>query len=294
MRLSIFSSKIFKICIIFLLIFVVYNVFLWVFRPQITATQNQWQQNLVATQNFIYDARITQFAESGAYNAIIVGSSMSARLDSAKLEARNIYNLAFGGGSALSGLEIIKRANKVPQMIFVESNIAFLREQDDKMLNEIFSATFKIKQYLPALLVKYQPINVLLSFIKGRAGRSVEEKLAKVRNEKLYLESLERMKKGYEAEINMADYEGNLAGLKALLEYFENLGVQIIFFEMPLDLQLAHTRQMQVVRKVLKESFSYTTLPMPNHSAYQTTDGIHLLEKSAYKFSDDFLKSAGF
>ncbi|MGX2982644.1 hypothetical protein [Helicobacter sp. 23-1045] len=266
-----------------------YNIFLWSCKPQITATQNQWQQNIVFAQDFIYETKITKIAESSAYNAIIVGSSMSARIDSAKLAKSHIYNLAFGGGSALSGLEIIKQANKLPKAIFVESNIAFLRPKDANMLKQLFGVDSAMKKYIPALQVKYQPINVFLSFVKGRAGKSKDEKLAKQRNEKLYKESLERMIEGYNANIDSAKYEADLAELRALLAYFEKQGVEIIFFEMPIDEKLLNTKQVLAVHKVLKD-FAYPTLSPPNHSIYQTTDGIHLLEKSADEFSDEFIK----
>lgn len=287
MRLSIFNSNIARICIIFLAIFIIYNAFLLIFTPQNTTSQNQWQNNMIFAEDFIYEAKINKVAKEGVYNAIIVGSSMSARLWGDKLCKAYIYNLAFGGGSALSGLHIIKNANKLPKMIFVESNIAFLRGSDRKMLDSLFGVDFMLKKYIPALLVKYQPINVFLSLLKRKAGRSVEEKLAKTRNEKLYKDSLQRALQGYNQGIS--GYEADLAELKALLGYFESKGVEIVFFEMPIDESLAHTRQMQESREILRKSFAYPFLPLPDYAKYQTTDGIHLLERSAFEFSDDFL-----
>lgn len=287
MRLSIFNSNITRICIIFLAIFVIYNAFLLIFTPQNTTSQNQWQNNMIFAEDFIYEAKIDKVAKESVYNAIIVGSSMSARLWGELLRKAHIYNLAFGGGSALSGLHIIKNANKLPKTIFVESNIAFLRGSDRKMLDSLFGVDFTLKKYIPALLVKYQPINVFLSLLKRKAGRSVEEKLAKTRNEKLYKDSLQRALQGYNQSIS--GYEADLAELKALLGYFESKGVEIVFFEMPIDESLAHTRQMQESRAILRKNFAYPFLPLPDYAKYQTTDGIHLLERSAFEFSNDFL-----
>ena len=62
--------------------------------------QNQLQQNYSYAQDFIYEKKTPN---------IIVGSSMAARMKNEFL-ADNYYNLSFGGGSVLTGLEIIKRS----------------------------------------------------------------------------------------------------------------------------------------------------------------------------------------
>lgn len=287
MRLFIFNSNVIKILSLFLLIFIAYNAFLLLLKPNIIASQNQWNDNIIFAQDFIYEVNISKVGKNNIYDKIIVGSSMSARLWGDKLRKAHIYNLAFGGGSALSGLHIIKNANKLPKIIFVESNIAFLRRSDSKMLDLLFGADFMLKKYIVALQIKYQPINVFLSLLKRKVGRSVEEKLAKTRNEKLYKDSLQRALQSYNQSIK--DYENTLAELRDLLLYFENNGVKIVFFEMPIDKKLAHTRQMQESREILRNSFAYPFLLLPDYAKYQTTDGIHLLEKSAFEFSDDFL-----
>jgi len=53
----------------------------------------------------------------------IVGSSLSKRLDSSLFANTNVMNLSVGGGSVMTGLEILNSAPTFPKVIIVEINI---------------------------------------------------------------------------------------------------------------------------------------------------------------------------
>ncbi len=127
MNLSIFNSNIFKILIIFISLFIGYNFYLYIKQPEVTIYQNQWQGNMVFAQDFIYGTKS---------DTIIVGSSMAARLERSFLP-KDIYNISFGGGSALTGLEILRKLDFTPKTIYVETNIIF-RTKDKKMIDNLF------------------------------------------------------------------------------------------------------------------------------------------------------------
>ena len=120
-------NNIWKILLVFIAFFVSYNYYIITVNPKVTSFQNQWQQNYSFAQDFVYGAKTKN---------IIVGSSMAARMKNSFLPD-DYYNLSFGGGSALTGLEIIKRTGYIPEYIYIENNIIF-RNKDIQMIDDLF------------------------------------------------------------------------------------------------------------------------------------------------------------
>lgn len=285
MRLFISNFKgVFRIFAVFLVFFVLYNLAIFVFKPEITTYQNQWQSNLIFAQEYMYSPHTPK--------SVVLGSSLASRLDKDLLESVGIYNLAFGGGSVQSGLEIIKRSNKIPQILYIETNVLFERDVDSAMLGILFDPLlFRARYYLPALQEKYQPLNIFASFIKRFGGKTNEEKRSTKRDEKIYNLTMEGFLKRYQQPLaNLQNYQNRLDLFQKQLRYFENKGVKIIFFTMPIDPLLAKQSRFIEEYTLLIENFSYPFLPMPKHSEYETSDGIHLLYESAQRFSEEFLK----
>lgn len=279
MNLSIFNfNKSIRILVIFIVFFILYNLFIIIYKPNITMLQNQLQQNYSYAQDFIYEKKTPN---------IIVGSSMAARMKNEFL-ADNYYNLSFGGGSVLTGLEIIKRSGFVPKNIYIENNVIF-RNQDKRMLENLFYPILSdVKKYVPALKEKYQPLNVLSSMIKGSYGRSHDEQMNKKRDEDIFDSNLKRHLNNYNKSLDNYDIE--LDKLKNLISYFETKNTAVIFFEMPMHSNLTFSIKAKEQRKILKENFVNKWMTLPNNSKYKTTDGIHLMYESAYRFSKKFEK----
>lgn len=109
-----------------------------------------------------------------------------------------------------------------------------------------------------------------------------------------------RNEKAYEIGIQKALQERNNIGftipkefeqVRQALQYFLDQGVKIIFFEMPMDYRLAKLRSEEEQREFVCNNFNSLFLPLPKHQNFYTTDGIHLLPKSALDFTKVFLDS---
>ncbi|AKF24358.1 hypothetical protein YH65_02315 [Sulfurovum lithotrophicum] len=271
----------------FLAMFLLYNIYIAVCTPKITHYQNQWQRNTAVAQEFIYSPK----AEN-----IIVGSSLSARLNPTLLPP-TFFNLSFSGGSVLTGLEIIKKTGYIPKRLYVETNLIF-RFKSTKMINTLFYPVWwRVKAYLPALQEKYQPLNVLLS--KSFCSKQNSQTPARPKGPKRYRDSkrdiniqrfnlmMKQRKAAYAKPLNTR----NLKAVKRLIHYFEKQGTQIVFFEMPIDPELANTPQAQKRRAIIKSIFKDPWLPLPDYTQYVTADGHHLTHKSAYNYTKDFLNA---
>lgn len=279
MNLSIFNfNSIYKIIFLFVILFGLYNLFLVLEKPDIKMFQNQWQKNYSFAQDFIY--------ENKAEN-IIVGSSMAARMQNDFLP-KDFYNLSFSGGSVLTGLEIIKKSGFIPKNIYIETNIIF-RNKDNKLLNNLFyPILWQIKKHIPALQEKYQPLNLVASKIRGSYGKTHKEHMQEKRNEKIFNLTIQRRLKNYNKSLE--SYENELSNLKILIEYFSKKGVNIVFFEMPIENRLANSIKAKEQRKIIKNNFANKWLKLPSNDNYVTADGIHLIYPSAFKFSKEFVK----
>ncbi len=290
MRLFISNFKnIFVTFGIFLVFFVCYNIFVSFTNIQVTTFQNQWQANMVFAQDYLYATPPPQ--------CLIVGSSLAARLTQKDLASHQIYNLSFGGGSALTGLNIIKyntqHTNIVPRVIYIEENIVLIRDVDYQMLDTLLNPmAYTLRRYIPALRERYQPINFILSSAKKLFKRDQSENIEPQRNERVYHMMLEGSEKSYQEEL--VGYESNLKLLHDLLAYFENLGTQIVFFQMPIDPKLANLKKPTQQHEILLANFpQYTFLPAPSHGDYMTNDGVHLRKESASRFTQEFLSKIG-
>jgi hypothetical protein len=281
-RLFIFNfNKLLKIVFLFLILSIVYNIYIIIYSPKITIFQNQWQQNYSFAQDFIY--------ENNKTNNIIVGSSMAARMKNDFLP-NNYSNLSFGGGSSLTGLEIIKKTGYIPKYIYIENNIIF-RGKDITMIDNLFyPILWKLKKIVPALKEKYQPLNIILSNLKGSYGKSHKEHMLVKRDNDIFNMMIGRQKLNYDK--NLTNYSNKLNDLKSLIKHFEDKGTIVVFFEMPIDSDLASSIQSLEQRKIIKNSFNNKWLPLPINNKYITGDGIHLLYSSAYKYSNVFVKEA--
>jgi len=61
---------------------------------------------------------------------------------------------------------------------------------------------------------------------------------------------------------------------------------------MPIDEKLIKTKKVTLQREIINTHFVNDWIPLPNNRKYVTSDGIHLLYKSAYLYSKIFISEA--
>lgn len=279
MHLFIFNFKIKIILILFLIFFILFNIVLSVLKPDTTLYQNQWQQNIAVAQDFIY--------ENNPKN-IIIGSSMSARVDNRFLDGK-YYNLSFSGGNAATGLEVIKKSGVIPNSIFIEANTVF-EKKDSKFIETLFYPIFwQVKYFIPSFQEKNQPLNFIISKLAAKSNEDFHNKrMLETQNKIIYEQSLQRLIIEYNNDYKFGD--DVLIDLKTSIDYFEGKGTKIFFYYMPISNKLINSRKSLKIRNALKSNFDNQWIQFNN--SYLTTDGIHLVYSSAYKFSKDFLIKA--
>jgi hypothetical protein len=285
-------KKTFLVTIILLL---AYAAFIkW--KPNMLASQHQWQDNIIKAQSFVYEKTDTN-------RNVIVGSSLSCRIIMDSLVGYT--NLSLAGQSIFDGLNIVDHKEKMPQKIFIETNVV-MRGLDEGFNNSLFNPFFfQVRKYVPSLRDGRQPIAVagiratniisrIISKVKptktvavnGASNQESDELFNKLLNDEIaYYSKLprpEKLKQVFDL-------------LKIEVDKMEKRGVKIVFFEMPVNKSLCNLPLANSIRKNFEQYFpasKYSYMPMPDCSPYKTTDGIHFSKEDAVRYTIHFKEHA--
>ena len=276
--ISSFNNALLKSIFFSLLVFSLYSWGIYRFDPSITTFQNQWVANYSKAERYIY--------RHNRPRAIIVGSSMAEKLLDDELDD-DVFNLALNGGSVLTGLNIIKKRNMMPDVIFIETNY-IERALDRNMLDGLFTpGIWKIRGAISSLQYTYQPINIALSAINNHFGPTHLDKMNSVPDKLILMRSLKsQIQENSQALLTSDSVESE--SLKKLVNFFEKRKVKIVFFQMPAHKMLLSSKNYYAHHSILLSLFPDAEFYWVNDEVaddYQTSDGLHLIYKSASEFS---------
>lgn len=270
-----FSFRIFGT---FLTILLAYNIGLLYFRPYVSMMQNQEQVNYAIAENFMYE-------DPAEY--MILGSSMAARLENIYFPD-SYYNLSFAGGSVMTGLELLRLKGAIPKKLFLEINCIY-RPSDDEMVDAFHNPWRNfINQWVPSFRSAYQPYNIILTCLKSIAGKDHEQLMKVDRDPKIFDVSLSVQMEDYRTAVKINT--DLLRRLKSSVEHYQKLGTKVYFFEMPMANTLMNSKKATELRNQLHEEFDLTWIEFSQDREYHTGDGIHLIYRSAYELSLDFVR----
>src|SRR2546423_7295828 len=101
---------------------------------------SQSEVNTIRAQSYLYSAKTPR--------VVIVGSSIGARLRDLPPDW---FNLCLAGDSAFTGLEIIRRCEKTPQVVLIETNVLTV-DPNQGQIDSLFTPGFsQLRQKVPAL-----------------------------------------------------------------------------------------------------------------------------------------------
>ncbi len=275
-----------------LVLLIAYTGFVAVAPKWWHAVQNQWQGNLVKAQKFIYTKE--------GYTNVIVGSSLASKIVSDSLP--NTYNLAFDGLSIYDGLEILNHVKNLPATVFIETNVV-LRNADTDFTSGLFSPIqYHFKEHVKALRDDEQPIavigdqtywritNKVIGAFKSIFHTSSANKTGDVKND-LFSKMLAIQVKDYSKIPEKQKVMESFAKLKKYVNKLNDKGVNIVFFEMPVNKALIHLPNATVIKSNFLSYFpqkKYTYILVPDTATYVTGDGVHLGNESAMAYTRYF------
>ena len=264
-------KKSFICCIV---LFIIHTVIV-VYEPSIGMATNQWQDNAIKAQQFMYAPNA---------DTVMVGSSLSARIIRDSIPF--VKSISFGGCAVEDGLKIILSKNYTPKYVLVETNVVF-KGGNQKLISETTEGIIpKLRSFIPSLREQYEPICIFISLMKRSINLTPQGAMVNIN---LLNKSINRMKEGDEP-LQQEKIQERLHEIKRLINAIESGGTQFIFFEMPVNEQLLHLKSYDQTRTVLQKEFpkdKYCYLPSDT-AKYLTTDGIHLDFDGAQRYSHYF------
>lgn len=243
------------------------------------ASQYTLQENLVKAQAFIY---------SDQKENIIVGSSLSHRLVTDSLTG--FYNLSFAGLGLFDGLEIILEHKKFPRQILIEMNVV-QRGRSENFLSNINSPLLgPMRKYLPSLRDRYQPIGMVGETMVQSLKKNAAEKNDFTENDNIHFDKiLELIIAENTAVPDKKMMKERFDALRSHVTLLEKNGVKVVFFEMPVNEKLCELARPRMIREYFHEYFLLSEnnyIRMPDCSDYKTSDGVHLTNEEAKRYTD--------
>jgi hypothetical protein len=287
-----FNFMIKKITFCFIILFAAYYVIV-LLNPNISAPQQQWRENVVKAEKYVYD-------KSDTIEDVILGSSLARLMVMDSLP--HFYNLAFAGQGILDGIEILNRKEKLPKNIFIEMNTVFT-ELDKTFINDLFDPlSFSIKKYCISLRSDKQPLGFLYPAIQAAAHKGKNKAAAKAQvvsqttdDNDLFNEMMKMQIEYYTWTPDSNFVTRQFLLLTSYVNGLKSKGANIVFFEMPLNPKLV---QLPLARLMRDKFYSYfpensnNYIKMPDCSNYVTSDGFHLKEDEAKIYTSYFKTGA--
>ena len=236
-------------------------------KPAHAKMQSQGQSNRYMIEKYFRDVQ----ADATRHEVVLVGSSLAKRLEFDD-DSKCVFNLAFDGDAALTGLNVVAHAPVKPRLLLIETNIpervsnSDLIEKASGFLPRI-SAIFHIENV---------PVNLAFSYVSSMK----KEKTSLVVNESVRLNALATVSLGFKETIPSDLLDKNMAEIKRLVREIEAGGTQVVFYEMPVYTELEGSPRLMQIRNIFSNAFPNNQFvnyrQLAKGSVMRTVDGAHL------------------
>lgn len=245
---------------------------------------NQRQVNQIKAERYMYSVRDP--------NLVLVGSSMTAVLQEKYFDYPQVTNIALSGESSQTGLKLVALKNKKPEILLVELNYTLTLETDSEIIGAIQHPLLQfVKTWFPIFRNEYQPVSVLVHYLKSHFGGNADSASAQIPTqdlrEKLIARVIEREQDNLSPKTKKEMAKQSKLIKQQLIE-IQNKGVRVVLFNVPGEVRVAKTPQRQQERALIRSLFPADTfewLPEPATEDWITYDGVHLVRPDAKKFA---------
>jgi hypothetical protein len=244
---------------------VAYNMIMYWFPVK----RHAYYTNEERAEGFVFDSK--------KYDVVTVGSSLSGAFEGRNLFDKSYYNLYMPHYGSCAGVEIIRRSNKIPKQLFVEIN-HIDRGIDSSVIEDVFDDDlYYAKYYIPVLQARNKLFTNVVDEFK-KPSSSVNKQKPPVA---LYNKLLRSAQSEWGKQPDERKFDVQFNRLAQSLDAFADKGCKIAFFEMPIDSSIRNSKLLSYQRERMVElakQKGYDFIPSDNSRAYQTGDGIHLLQ----------------
>ncbi len=256
--------------------------------------------NIQRAQSFLYN-------EQKHAAAVIVGSSMS-QVIKARAFGPGCVNLALAGGSAVTGLELVRRSGAHPDWVLIEMNLA-AGGADEELLQYVFRpGTVGLRGCLSMFQDQNQPFDFYAA-VSAAASRKVRKLLdlpalgaQTVASPKvvsagddcddvdpvLFRSFEDALLKAYDFEPDSALLNRSFRSIALNVQELQGRGCVCLFYETPVEPELWATKWWSITRRAAHQFFpesQFVWIHDDPAQDYRTKDGNHLTERSALRYT---------
>lgn len=262
----------------FLLLCLAYSVLVSVAPAETLFALNDRQANRLRAERWLY--------RPPAAATVVVGSSLAARLEGA-LPADEYHVLAFGGGSSLTGLELLARGPRLPERVLVEGNV-LTRGTDHELIKVLFTPGLaSLRRALPLLRQENQPLVYALAKLVDAGALSAGGQAASALMTSEFFEGLVDIQRRAMAHVDSAQAQRVAAEMARRISEIQRRGVEVVILEMPIHPELVDSPASRLARSKMGElakACGCVVIGPAVGAEYPTTDGLHLTADAAERF----------
>jgi hypothetical protein len=228
---------------------------------------------------------LNRYAHEPIPDIVLVGSSLTVRLKEEYFTVPYLRNLGLGGGSPITGLEIVANQASIPRLILIEANLLF-RPPDAALVQKyskngdaeplffrpVRTAVAAYENWHHAPLTHEQVSSALDKLLKEPPGDSASGIYA------------DRALQQFNSQDPTADVRANVIRVEQLIKLIEQRGSRALLYELPYSEPLEGSLFAQATREIVHAKFPASDSWL--HFDYSRddlrwADGIHLDERSA-------------
>ncbi len=228
---------------------------------------------------------LNRYVKEPIPDAVLVGSSLTFRLEEDYFVTPRVRNLALAGGSPVTGLEIVVNQPRLPRIVLVEVNV-LSRPTDAALVDKysrngnaepllfrpIRTAVAAYESWLHAPLSNTQ-VSLALSRLLKQPPRDFDNRIY-----------VDRALQQLNADDPSVAVRANVTRIEQLIAAIERRGTRVLLYELPYSEQLEGSRSARITREIVHAKF-----PDPDRwlridftrSELRWADGVHLDERSA-------------
>jgi hypothetical protein len=233
-----------------------------------------------------FEQALDRYAKDPNAQIVLIGSSLTVRLSEGFFAHPDLRNLAIGGGSILSGLEIVASYPRLPPLILVEANVLSRGANPDlvqKYSNNFSKARIALARPIRLAAAHYQSwLSRPRNDDQERAGvlALIHQPPADYSN----ADTVERQLQADNKDAFLEESQNHATELSAIVKLLQDRGSRVYFYQLPYQAELNHSRYAEAARDVMQQAFPdpgrWLDLKYPLEQL-RWADGVHLDERSA-------------
>jgi len=227
---------------------------------------------------------LNRYVQEPVPDVVLVGSSITFRLNEEYFATPRLRNLALAGGSPITGLEVVLAQPRWPKLVVVETNV-MSRPPDEALVARFARAQGAEQRF-------FRPIRVAVAAYENRIHAPLTHAQIMTAMDDLLKQPphdfdnriyVERAARDLDEDPTVAA-EANLARLTTLIEQARGQGVRVMLVELPFPKEIEASRAVELTRRRAHAGFADPALWLPidvDRKELRWLDGVHLDERSA-------------